>query len=397
MTVVCRCGHRKIAKTCEQVSAAVEMAKKIEMTEAEALEQFFSEESPEQLGTEKAGEDRDSQEKVAPAKPAPPKPTAPVTSDGFLHCTAECTEILPEECYVQYEPELLEFAAANPELLKLVEATFESIVKTKKKWHLFPPMKAPLRKFIHSVAEHYLIETESVDPEPRRGVAVVKVGSKAAVPDVTISKALRLKAMGRLRFGDPPVGEAERLEMERKRVEKKEKKGFAKGIPVPGIVDDLYHKYLVLIPCSFPSVHGTAPEWAGPTELWMYPQQPPEAHRARAKLDLDWNIVSPRMKKEAKAYMRRCYRRFTAMNAQLQNRDYRLSMKNKFMLLPEVFDDEDALSPTLSTSLMSLPAAVDLSFFTAAGISKGETILQEISILNAAGLPGQAIEKKDER
>ncbi|KAI8834101.1 hypothetical protein BC829DRAFT_407408, partial [Chytridium lagenaria] len=94
-------------------------------------------------------------------------------------------------------------------------------------------MKPALRKFVHELAGDYGIETESVDPEPRRSVGAT-LGLKSAVPDVTVSYAMRMKKLGKLKYGYDVHRLFEKKEGEEDTPKRdKMKKGFAKPIPVP--------------------------------------------------------------------------------------------------------------------------------------------------------------------
>ncbi|KAJ3113658.1 hypothetical protein HDU96_003097 [Phlyctochytrium bullatum] len=150
VTVVCKCGKKKLTRQCHEVTAEVAKARQL----AEK-----SSPSDQPNGTHSNGE---------PEPEATPK--ARLTPDGFLPCSGECFEVLPDECYVLYEPETVKYALENAALVKLVEDVFAEMISKKKKIHMFPPMKSPQRKFIHDLAAFYGIETESMDPEPRRSV-----------------------------------------------------------------------------------------------------------------------------------------------------------------------------------------------------------------------------------
>ncbi|KAJ3125115.1 FKBP12-associated protein [Irineochytrium annulatum] len=171
-----RCGKTKVRRKCEQVRVAVEAAKR-------AAEEVVE-----------GGKGTDEVARMSRRRSA-----APVDAEGFLWCTEDCVDSLPDSrCTVAYSPELVSFAEKNPEVVTMVEKAFADLVTSfqpggKKKWHVFQPMKSPVRQFVHQLAEYYVIVTESVDPEPNRSVM-----SRAVTTSII---AVKLKRRNLLRFG----------------------------------------------------------------------------------------------------------------------------------------------------------------------------------------------------
>jgi transcriptional repressor NF-X1 len=57
----------------------------------------------------------------------------------------------------------------------------------------FKPMKARQRQFIHSIAEDFGFDSESIDPEPHRHVLLFKTPKFVAAPMKTLAQAARIK------------------------------------------------------------------------------------------------------------------------------------------------------------------------------------------------------------
>ncbi|KIW77198.1 hypothetical protein Z517_09644 [Fonsecaea pedrosoi CBS 271.37] len=63
----------------------------------------------------------------------------------------------------------------------------------KEKRYPFPPMKSRQRAFIHSLAEDFGLDGESLDPEPHRHVVLFKTPKFVAAPMKTLAQAARIK------------------------------------------------------------------------------------------------------------------------------------------------------------------------------------------------------------
>ncbi|KAI1300369.1 hypothetical protein EDD11_006234 [Mortierella claussenii] len=93
----------------------------------------------------------------------------------------------------EYDAYVLDYAAANMEFtLKIEKQLAEWVADTTKPILYFPPMKGHRRKFVHELAAHYDVTSESVDVEPYRSVNVRRQ-LNTSVPDLLASQACRQK------------------------------------------------------------------------------------------------------------------------------------------------------------------------------------------------------------
>ncbi|KAI1314917.1 FKBP12-associated protein [Mortierella claussenii] len=90
-----------------------------------------------------------------------------------------------------YDDYILNYAAANIEFTLKIEKRLSDWVSDPSAQSLnLPPMKGHHRKFIHELAGHYSVTSESVDVEPYRSVILHKK-LNIAVPDPLASQACR--------------------------------------------------------------------------------------------------------------------------------------------------------------------------------------------------------------
>lgn len=73
----------------------------------------------------------------------------------------------------------------------------------------FKPMKAGQRAFIHSLAEDFGLDSESMDPEPHRHVMIWKTPRFVAPPNKTLAEALRIRQAQRSATGSANVSDNE--------------------------------------------------------------------------------------------------------------------------------------------------------------------------------------------
>ncbi|KAG0367466.1 FKBP12-associated protein [Gamsiella multidivaricata] len=99
----------------------------------------------------------------------------------------------PEPRIPDYDSYVLDYASANMEFtLKIEKQLAEWVADTSKPILYFPPMKGHRRKFVHELAAHYDVTSESVDVEPYRSVTVRRQ-LNTSVPDLLVSQACRQK------------------------------------------------------------------------------------------------------------------------------------------------------------------------------------------------------------
>ena len=80
------------------------------------------------------------------------------------------------------------------------------------KRYRFPPMKARQRAFVHSIAEDFGFDAESVDPEPHRHVVLFKTPKFVAAPMKTLAQAARIRR-AQLKVAAPVESAPERQEV----------------------------------------------------------------------------------------------------------------------------------------------------------------------------------------
>ncbi|KAF9914907.1 FKBP12-associated protein [Lobosporangium transversale] len=91
----------------------------------------------------------------------------------------------------EYDDYVLDYASASMEFtLKIEKQLAEWVADTSKPILYFPPMKGHRRKFVHELAAHYNVISESVDVEPYRSVNIMRQHN-TSVPDLLVSQACR--------------------------------------------------------------------------------------------------------------------------------------------------------------------------------------------------------------
>ncbi|KAF9356761.1 FKBP12-associated protein [Mortierella sp. NVP85] len=99
----------------------------------------------------------------------------------------------PEPRIPDYDSYVLDYASANMEFtLKIEKQLAEWVADVAKPILYFPPMKGHRRKFVHELAAHYNVISESVDVEPYRSVTIRRQND-TSVPDLLASQACRQK------------------------------------------------------------------------------------------------------------------------------------------------------------------------------------------------------------
>jgi len=92
-------------------------------------------------------------------------------------------DIDPERDARPFSEEVVSAYNRDPKWSAVMETKFRTFIENKDQRALqFPPMRAPLREFLHLLAEAYGLDSESQDPEPYRSVMVRKPSSFVVVP-----------------------------------------------------------------------------------------------------------------------------------------------------------------------------------------------------------------------
>lgn len=111
---------------------------------------------------------------------------------------------------------MLDYASANMEFcLKIEKMLGEWVADVAKPVLYFPPMKGHRRKFVHEIAAHYNITSESVDVEPYRSVTIRRL-LDTSVPGLLASQACRQKRTGAVMASSSSLSSSSGLEQLRK-------------------------------------------------------------------------------------------------------------------------------------------------------------------------------------
>lgn len=137
------------------------------------------------------------------------------TSEGNskkrLNCDDECTRLArnrrlalalnidPEvhkDDHIPYSNETLRMFRANTKWAQSQEKEFRVFAADEKEKRLrFKPMPQHQRAFIHSLSEDFGFDSESMDPEPHRHVAVFKTPKFVMAPMKTLAECLRIRTV----------------------------------------------------------------------------------------------------------------------------------------------------------------------------------------------------------
>ncbi|RMD39411.1 hypothetical protein DV735_g5725, partial [Chaetothyriales sp. CBS 134920] len=99
------------------------------------------------------------------------------TDDHVPYSTATLTAYLQDVAWAHKQEEVLRLFAADEN----------------EKRYRFKPMKPRQRAFLHSLAEDFGLDSESIDPEPHRHVILFKTPKFVAAPMKTLAQAARLR------------------------------------------------------------------------------------------------------------------------------------------------------------------------------------------------------------
>ncbi|KFY26225.1 hypothetical protein V493_04220 [Pseudogymnoascus sp. VKM F-4281 (FW-2241)] len=133
---------------------------------------------------------------------------APVTERKTLACDDECLRLqrnaklaaalnIPSDHtddHIPYSTATLDYFKGSPKWCQTQEREFRVFAAdiTVKQFR-FKPMSAAQRAFLHSLAEDFALDTESVDPEPHRHVVLFKAPRFVSAPMKTLSQCLKLR------------------------------------------------------------------------------------------------------------------------------------------------------------------------------------------------------------
>lgn len=96
--------------------------------------------------------------------------------------------------HIPFSNETLSLFAQHPKWGQNQEREFRVFAAAEDERRLrFKPMQAGQRAFIHSLAEDFGLDSESVDPEPHRHVMIWKTPRFVSAPNKTLADALRLR------------------------------------------------------------------------------------------------------------------------------------------------------------------------------------------------------------
>ncbi|KFY34053.1 hypothetical protein V494_07097 [Pseudogymnoascus sp. VKM F-4513 (FW-928)] len=142
------------------------------------------------------------------AKKTNPTKATPVTERKILACDDECLRLqrnaklaaalnIPSDHtddHIPYSTVTLDYFKGSPKWCQTQEREFRVFAADPTAKQLrFKPMPAAQRAFLHSLAEDFAIDTESVDPEPHRHVVLFKAPRFVSAPMKTLSQCLKLR------------------------------------------------------------------------------------------------------------------------------------------------------------------------------------------------------------
>ena len=97
--------------------------------------------------------------------------------------------------HIPYTPDTLKMFQENVKWAQTQEREFRVFANDEHEKRLrFKPMQAHQRAFLHALAEDYGLDSESMDPEPHRHVAIFKTPRFVTAPTKTITECVRVKA-----------------------------------------------------------------------------------------------------------------------------------------------------------------------------------------------------------
>lgn len=96
--------------------------------------------------------------------------------------------------HIPYSEETLNLYRQHPKWCQKQEREFRVFVNSDDEKRLrFKPMPSSQRTFIHSLAEDFGLDSESMDPEPHRHVAIFKTPRFVSAPNKTLSDSARIR------------------------------------------------------------------------------------------------------------------------------------------------------------------------------------------------------------
>lgn len=96
--------------------------------------------------------------------------------------------------HIPFSTDTLDLFAAHPKWGQVQEREFRVFAASDDEKRLrFKPMSAQQRSFIHSLAEDFGLDSESLDPEPHRHVMIWKTPRFVSAPNKTLADSLRLR------------------------------------------------------------------------------------------------------------------------------------------------------------------------------------------------------------
>ncbi|PSK55386.1 hypothetical protein B9Z65_2775 [Elsinoe australis] len=113
--------------------------------------------------------------------------------------------------HVPYSDETLNLYASYQAWAQTQEREFRVFADSPGEKRLrFKPMKAQERAFLHSLAQDFAFDSESLDPEPHRHVLLLKTPRFVSAPGKTVGEALRIRQLQRKVVERPAAVKEER-------------------------------------------------------------------------------------------------------------------------------------------------------------------------------------------
>ncbi|KAF2720321.1 hypothetical protein K431DRAFT_285977 [Polychaeton citri CBS 116435] len=153
--------------------------------------------------------------------------SSPGNADKALQCNDECARLernrrlalalninpsshIEASDHIPYSTETIRMFAENTKWAQEQEREFRVFATSDNEKRLrFKPMKPHQRSFVHSLAEDFGFDSESVDPEPHRHVMIWKTPRFVSAPNKTLAECLRIRQAQRSNIGSANVSDTE--------------------------------------------------------------------------------------------------------------------------------------------------------------------------------------------
>ena len=156
--------------------------------------------------------------------------------------------------HIPYSTETLNLFAVQVKWAQTQEREFRVFATSPEEKRLrFKPMQSQQRAFVHSLAEDFGFDSESMDPEPHRHVMIWKTPRFVSAPNKTLAEALRIRTGQRSATASANVSDNESSKKVRTNASLEPYNGFVIPNPKFGLmVDDLRTEMSSIVDSNMP-------------------------------------------------------------------------------------------------------------------------------------------------